>query len=214
MPFKEHVNPKDAMTAIGKGLTAAERGVLAARVLMPRPKWADDHVVDPAWRHAHPDAVTKETPEPFSLLGNEQVKQLDLLFDPKLFEPNNDIQRGSSALDLLGAVIDLLEDVVEIADANPAALTSARALEAALAPNLQTLVNKVRGLTTDAIDKADDELDRHAFVRGIFEHYIMQDESDLSAYELLEVALDDLDDADLARYDLMSIPPTPVRVRS
>lgn len=213
MAFKEHRNPKDAMAAIGKGLTPAERRILSAPVPMPRPKWANDHVVDPDWLKAFPKLDAHSSPEPFTLLGNEQVKQLHLLFDEKLFVANQNVKHTDGAQNLLEAVVDLLEDIVEIAEADPTVMKSARALEGAISSNLLGFLGKIRGLTVDALSKAEDEMDRHDFFRGIFEHYIMQNDSDITAYELLEAAIDDLDDKDLERYDLMSIPRTPVRIR-
>lgn len=205
MPFKESHNLKAALSSIGKGLTTAERKILTAPVPMPRPKWAAEHVVDPAWiKERGSDVVAKAVPEPFTHLGNEQVRQLDLLFDKKLFQPNTDhSKRDDAAVALLEAVIDLLEDVVEIADADPAVLKTAKGLEKALAPNLLAFLRKVRGLTVDALDKADDTLDRTAFIRGIWDHYIAKEgfysESDIGPQEMLDAVVANADTIELGR---------------
>ncbi len=225
MVFKER-NPKDAMAAIGKGLTPAERAVLSAPASIPkyppqyippdaklltsvpaapktRPKWMSEAVVDPAWLKERPDVAAKAVQEPFALLGNEQVHQLDLLFDKKLFHPNNNNndKRSEGALDLLGAVTDLLEDIVEIAEADPTVLTTAMGLEKAIAPNLLAFLQKVRGLVVDALGRADDELNRYDFVRGIWDHYIVSSssESDIGPEEMLDAVVENSDTITLGR---------------
>ncbi len=156
-----------------------------------RPAWMNTDVIDPDWLKAHPTAKGTAIPDPFTVLDNESARQLDLLFAKDLFKKDN-TKLSDKALDLLEAITDLMDMVGETYAPEQ---TTVKIMDS-LAPELQTLVRKIRGLVLEALSTADDEINRADFIRGIWEHYIIAGavESDLMADELaagaLELAVD------------------------
>lgn len=170
------------------------------------PAWMREHVVDPAWCKTFSMAKAEDIPEPFSMLGNAQVEQLKLAFDPAIFsdEKGMTIRKlgtkspDAPAVEVLDAVTEFLESVREAANTTPTLMDVPENLLRACYKDAVRLVNHMRSAAIDALQLADDAIDQTMFIRGIFEHHIdpMEMHSDIAPEELIRSGLHNIDTID------------------
>ncbi len=170
-----------------------------------RPEWMSTSVVDPAWLKANPLVATADTPDPFQLLADVQDAALQTLFDPNLFKPQNNKALAEHAQELCEALSAFIERVLEESGIPSG---DQRKLEQALGSATEDLLAKIQGLVRNTLDGAEQEsLSHWDFARGIWHHHILDmGNGDITADEMLEAALPDLNDHDLSLYGLARVP--------
>ncbi len=195
---------------------------LARQKPAPRPKWMAESVVDPDWLEKHRTTATANAEHPFTYQWELMKEHLRKCFDPALFKngkgvvkrPAKLLQGGDNvpARNVQEAVIEFLCAIKETLDAQlfgkeqtvDVASFMKVDLEELLWDDTASLMRQLLEATETALENSHQHLDEDKFTRGIWEHFIAEG-SEISAQELVEAGIGDLDERELEDLGLKSI---------